>query len=365
MVAADFGDRPRPCAGADHRCRRRRLRLGRPRAARLRRGERAPASSAIRWPRTPPTSSSPSTPRSASVPNAWSCSGDTEGVSTTSSPTPSCWARPSTAASTSRRCSETRSVTVVRPGPGLRLRGRPGQLVTILPLHGPAVGVRTEGLRYPLDDETLPEGTTRGVSNELVSDDAHVSLARWRGARGATRVPSLPIRLDRRTMRTTMTSRPAVPRRGWLTLLTALAVALALTAAACGSDTPAAQTRRHRGGRTGVQRGHVAPVPRRHDAAGRHPRLVRGERRGAPAVHRPDRGEGGGAAVGRRRHRGEQGDPHQGQPGGRPAVRDRREPAQRRIRGRPLPALRGRRSPDRSRRVPGRRPAPGHPDRSR
>jgi len=67
-------------------------------------------------------------------------------------------------------------VTVVRPGPGLHISGRAGQLVTVLPLHGPAEGVHTEGLRYPLDGETLPEGTTRGVSNELLADEAHVSL---------------------------------------------------------------------------------------------------------------------------------------------------------------------------------------------
>jgi thiamine pyrophosphokinase len=67
-------------------------------------------------------------------------------------------------------------VMVVRPGPGIRFGGRPGQLVTILPVHGPAEGVRTEGLRYPLRGETLSAGTTRGVSNELVAAEAHVAL---------------------------------------------------------------------------------------------------------------------------------------------------------------------------------------------
>jgi len=65
-------------------------------------------------------------------------------------------------------------VTVVRPGPGIRFSGRPGQLVTILPVHGPAEGVRTEGLRFPLRGETLHPGTTRGVSNELTGDSAGV-----------------------------------------------------------------------------------------------------------------------------------------------------------------------------------------------
>lgn len=67
-------------------------------------------------------------------------------------------------------------VSVVRPGPGIRFGGRPGQLVTILPVHGPAEGVRTEGLRYPLLGETLSAGTTRGVSNVLDAEEALVSL---------------------------------------------------------------------------------------------------------------------------------------------------------------------------------------------
>ena len=67
-------------------------------------------------------------------------------------------------------------VTVVRPGPAFRFTGRAGQIVTILPVHGPAEGVRTAGLRYPLHGETLFVGTTRGVSNELVAEAAQISL---------------------------------------------------------------------------------------------------------------------------------------------------------------------------------------------
>jgi thiamine pyrophosphokinase len=58
----------------------------------------------------------------------------------------------------------------------VRLRGGAGDVVTLLPLHGPAVGVTTEGLRYPLRGETLHEGATRGVSNEFVEPDASVRL---------------------------------------------------------------------------------------------------------------------------------------------------------------------------------------------
>lgn len=58
------------------------------------------------------------------------------------------------------------------------LRGEVGDVVTLLPMHGPAFGVETEGLRYPLRDETLAAGSTRGVSNEHVATLASVRLAR-------------------------------------------------------------------------------------------------------------------------------------------------------------------------------------------
>jgi thiamine pyrophosphokinase len=56
------------------------------------------------------------------------------------------------------------------------LTGEPGELLTLLPLHGTATGVRTEGLLYPLRDETLEPGSTRGVSNQFVRPCAEVSL---------------------------------------------------------------------------------------------------------------------------------------------------------------------------------------------
>lgn len=40
-----------------------------------------------------------------------------------------------------------------------------GATVTLLPVGGPAVGVRTSGLRWPLSGDTLTPGTSRGVSN--------------------------------------------------------------------------------------------------------------------------------------------------------------------------------------------------------
>jgi thiamine pyrophosphokinase len=56
------------------------------------------------------------------------------------------------------------------------LHGEAGDLCTLLPVGGPAVGVRTEGLRFPLHRETLAPGSTRGVSNEFLGSVARVSI---------------------------------------------------------------------------------------------------------------------------------------------------------------------------------------------
>lgn len=56
------------------------------------------------------------------------------------------------------------------------LPGPAGRLCTLLPIGGPAVGVVTRGLRWPLADETLPPGTSRGVSNEIEDLPATVAL---------------------------------------------------------------------------------------------------------------------------------------------------------------------------------------------
>ena len=58
------------------------------------------------------------------------------------------------------------------------LSGAPGDLVSLLALHGPAEGVLTEGLAYPLAGETLEPGSSRGVSNVFVADIARITLER-------------------------------------------------------------------------------------------------------------------------------------------------------------------------------------------
>lgn len=60
---------------------------------------------------------------------------------------------------------------------GLRtLTGAPGEIVTLLAPAGPAEGVTTTGLEYPLAGETLEPGSTRGVSNVFTGAEAGVSV---------------------------------------------------------------------------------------------------------------------------------------------------------------------------------------------
>ena len=51
-----------------------------------------------------------------------------------------------------------------------------GTIVSLLPVHGGAVDVSTTGLAYPLDRESLPAGTSRGISNLGTGTPAAVSI---------------------------------------------------------------------------------------------------------------------------------------------------------------------------------------------
>jgi len=67
-------------------------------------------------------------------------------------------------------------IRAVRGKGSLALTAPVGALVTLLPVNGDADGVTTEGLRYPLRGETLRFGRARGLSNEVASLPATVSL---------------------------------------------------------------------------------------------------------------------------------------------------------------------------------------------
>lgn len=68
-------------------------------------------------------------------------------------------------------------IRCLRGGETLRLRGRPGDTLSLIPLGGPAEGVVTSGLVYPLQEETLHFGLARGVSNVFTGEHIAVTLS--------------------------------------------------------------------------------------------------------------------------------------------------------------------------------------------
>lgn len=65
---------------------------------------------------------------------------------------------------------------LIRPG-SQALDGAPGDTISLIPLTGDALDVRTEGLLYPLRGETLRLGLARGISNVIQSETPRVSFA--------------------------------------------------------------------------------------------------------------------------------------------------------------------------------------------
>ncbi len=69
------------------------------------------------------------------------------------------------------------TVRAFHGGERLELGGSVGDIVTLLPIGGDAQGVTTDGLRYPLSDEELRFGRSRGLSNVVQRAGASVWLA--------------------------------------------------------------------------------------------------------------------------------------------------------------------------------------------
>ena len=57
-----------------------------------------------------------------------------------------------------------------------RIKGRKGDLVSLIPFAGEVTGITTKCLAYPLEKATMSLGTSLGVSNVLVSDEAEIWL---------------------------------------------------------------------------------------------------------------------------------------------------------------------------------------------
>jgi thiamine pyrophosphokinase len=56
------------------------------------------------------------------------------------------------------------------------IHGNPGQRLSLIPLNGPATGIMTKGLKYPLANETLYPDQSRGISNRLTGSTAKITI---------------------------------------------------------------------------------------------------------------------------------------------------------------------------------------------
>jgi thiamine pyrophosphokinase len=65
---------------------------------------------------------------------------------------------------------------LAKPGQWNLVPGQPGDLMSLLAVGGDAAGVILEGFVYPLKQETLLQGSGRGVSNEIANPDARMWL---------------------------------------------------------------------------------------------------------------------------------------------------------------------------------------------
>jgi thiamine pyrophosphokinase len=67
-------------------------------------------------------------------------------------------------------------VLLVGSNRSVTLQGSPGDLVSLLPIGGDALGVTTSGLAWALQNDRLRFGYSRGVSNEMTACEAQVEV---------------------------------------------------------------------------------------------------------------------------------------------------------------------------------------------
>jgi thiamine pyrophosphokinase len=67
-------------------------------------------------------------------------------------------------------------LAILRGEGQMEINDRPGDTLSLIPVGGDAGGITTHGLVYPLADETLYFGSSRGVSNIILSDQARVII---------------------------------------------------------------------------------------------------------------------------------------------------------------------------------------------
>jgi thiamine pyrophosphokinase len=67
-------------------------------------------------------------------------------------------------------------IFLLHGGGNIELDGTPGTTISLIPLGGDARGISTHGLEYPLRNETLHFGSSRGVSNVFVEGHIQIEL---------------------------------------------------------------------------------------------------------------------------------------------------------------------------------------------
>lgn len=58
----------------------------------------------------------------------------------------------------------------------IQITGKIGSYVSLIPLTSQVQGVKTTGLKYPLNDSVLIQGSSLGISNELVASSAQIAI---------------------------------------------------------------------------------------------------------------------------------------------------------------------------------------------
>lgn len=58
----------------------------------------------------------------------------------------------------------------------LEVHGGSGDIVSLIPWGGPVHHIQTQGLKWALNDETLHPDRTRGISNEMISNNASIKI---------------------------------------------------------------------------------------------------------------------------------------------------------------------------------------------
>lgn len=67
---------------------------------------------------------------------------------------------------------------ILHPDAPHQLTSEAGTRVSLLPIHGDAHGVNLQGFLYPLTNQTISSGSSRGISNSIVKEKATVQLSK-------------------------------------------------------------------------------------------------------------------------------------------------------------------------------------------